>query len=270
MRPNKPQAVQEGGANTLYTKDLQSDKFMRQESQYVYPYHYIPHFDQEGYGRRSRMLTWGYDYLCYMKHTAELVRKLRPESVLDVGCGMGRFLGLLNGSIPTRVGVDLSRRAIEFAKLFDTNSAYYCIDPAELDTTFDVVVAIQVLEHVPEADVAKFINTLSDKARSNGSVIVVVPTTNIKLNPKHYRHYNIDVFRKELNESDAPLRIDGVDYLCKTNVFYKTFMRLSYRWGWLFELSPIRKRVWEYYWRRLRLASEKDGANMLVRMKKEV
>ena len=61
------------------------EKFDIQESEYVFPYHYIPHFDCHGVPMRSQTLGWGFDYLCYLKHIASLVLERNPSSVLDVG-----------------------------------------------------------------------------------------------------------------------------------------------------------------------------------------
>ena len=91
-----------------------------QENLYDFPYHYIPQVNEKGAVSRYRFLDWGFEYLCYILHIKDIIESLSPYSVLDVGCGEGRFLGLLSNQIVRKVGVDLSERAIQLysRKLF--------------------------------------------------------------------------------------------------------------------------------------------------------
>ena len=169
---------------------MTEDKFKIQDDLYEFPYHHIPYFDGNGYGRRYRDLQWGFEYLCYLKYAKEIVESLRPSSVLDVGCGTGRFIGLLGDSIHRKVGVDLSERAIAFAKAFhaatkDAGIDFHATDASCIAGDFDVVTAIEVLEHIPDAEVPGFLQTLMSRAKSGGHVLLSVPTTNCPLNRKH-------------------------------------------------------------------------------------
>ena len=65
----------------------------RQEKQYQFPYHHLPLVDNSGNFYGTRGGKWGYGYLCNLYHTSELVNAIKPGSLLDVGCGDGRFLG---------------------------------------------------------------------------------------------------------------------------------------------------------------------------------
>jgi len=71
------------------------DKFALQDQAYEFPYHHIPYFEPgSGAGIHVRRLRWGLEYLCHLRHLAEVIAGLQVSSVLDVGCGDGRLLGL--------------------------------------------------------------------------------------------------------------------------------------------------------------------------------
>lgn len=117
------------------------NKFQIQDSMYEFPYHYIPHFTNNLTPSLLRKLNWGLDYLCYQTHIHEKVIAMKPQSVLEVGCGDGRFIGSLPSSFPVRVGVDLSHKALLFAKAFHPKCCFYHQDVSTLTDSFDVVAA---------------------------------------------------------------------------------------------------------------------------------
>lgn len=238
----------------------EKSKFELQDAQYEFPYHYIPHFDEQGYGSRSRILHWGFDYLLYMKHAVEQVSAYTPESLLDIGCGDGRLVGMLDGVVPKCVGVDLSERAIAFAKAFHPHIDFRCVDASTLDQSFDVVTAIQVLEHIPDDQTGGFFQAIRDRLQPHGKAIIMVPTVNLPLNPKHYRHYTAELLQAELEQAKANLEVEQIEYLLDLNWLYSVHKRLNRRWWWLYEFSPLRRRIWRYFWSRLRYAEAATGA----------
>ena len=69
-----------------------------------------------------------------------LKRLLRPQSVLDLGCGQGEWLEVFD--LPCMVGVDIAA-SDEF---FQRDLA----EPLDLGVTFDVVLCLEVGEHLPQ------------------------------------------------------------------------------------------------------------------------
>jgi SAM-dependent methyltransferase len=250
-------------------ESTQSDvRFSLQESQYQFPYHYLPHLDESGVGRRMRIYDWGYEYLVYMYYTLEYVNRLNPASVLDVGCGDGRFSGMLSPAVK-RVGVDLSAKAIAYARAFHEDVEFQCGSVDSLSEQFDVVAAIQVLEHVPDGEVAEFLQQLAARARTGGHVIIVVPTVNLPLHPKHYRHYSLDVFQDQLQRSGAPLKLVESKYLCGSNMVSTFFYRWNHNLWWLFEVGPVRRFFWRTFNDRLKLSSPEKSRNVLFCLLRE-
>jgi SAM-dependent methyltransferase len=242
---------------------------MLQEAQYAFPYHHIPHFEPNGWVSLTRRLPWGLRYLCYQLHVRETVTALEPDSVLDLGCGDGFFIGGLPDTIANRVGIDLSERAIAFAKAFHPECRFFATDGAELTEQFDVVAAIEVLEHVPDDGVAGFLQTVGARMKHGGAAIVTVPTTIVPLSPKHYRHYDRSLFETQLAASGAALRIERVEYL-----FAKPWWFDALRWSvnnryFRLELRPLLQWAWRRIWSRHRHATADDGSLMMVVLRRD-
>lgn len=244
------------------------DRHRIQEDLYSFPYHHIPHFDNEGVGVRYRTLHWGFEYLCYSRHIREIVQSLRPSSVLEVGCGDGCVIGMLDWGIDRRVGVDLSEQAIRFAKAFHPEVEFLSIDAQELKETFDVVLAIEVLEHIPNDQVNTLLKTLEKRTDKNGYVIISVPTNVVSVRKKHYRHYDLNLLQKQLEEAGAHLDIVSVEYVYKKSRLVKQYLKLTHNHHWLIELKALNRLMWTYVWKRLRKTDEKHGQHLIVVLRK--
>jgi SAM-dependent methyltransferase len=175
-------------------------KELLQEQQYVFPYHHLPHADESGVWEVARTLWWSYEYLAVLEVVLEELMRHSPKRVLDFGCGDGRLLCELRyKGIPDIVGVDLSERALFFARGFLPDcSVVLHKDLVEIsDTPFDAVLAVEVLEHLSDDKLMNILSSIHSILADNGTFIISVPTTNIPLNPKHYRHYTVDLLRQQ-------------------------------------------------------------------------
>lgn len=239
-----------------------SERLELQDQQYAFPYHYIPYFDDDGYAFRYRSLNRGLEYLCYVKHVVEAVVVLDPDSLLDVGCGDGRVIGELPG-IKRRVGVDRSERAIRFAAAFHRDIEFHVGTAEDLSGEFDVVIAVEVLEHVPDEDVSSFLRALHDRTRSGGHVILTVPSTNKPPIEKHFRHYDSDTFMSQLDRSDTDLEVCRVQYVYRETRLIRWYRRLTENRFWHLEFHGIRRWIWKYVWNSLRCASQSNGSHIV-------
>lgn len=244
------------------------DKYKIQEDQYEFPYHHIPHISEDGSVVRFRYLRWGFKYYCYLLHIKGLVESFRPNSVLDIGCGDGKLLGILSENISKRVGIDLSERPIMFAKAFYPDLEFYVKDASELEETFDMAVAMEVLEHIPPGEVERFLNACASRVKEGGRLIISVPTTVVPLNKKHYRHYDIEVFKDVLLQSGASLKIVDVEHVYRESFFVRLYTKFSQNRLWLLEVGFLNKIFWKYVWKRLRITDSKHGHDMVVVMQK--
>lgn len=92
-----------------------------------------------------------------------LLERLRPKSIVDVGCGIGTWLGVAReNGIDDVLGLDgpwVDREALEMpAERFLTTDLSA---PPELDRTFDLVLSLEVAEHLPPSKAEDFVDHLS-------------------------------------------------------------------------------------------------------------
>lgn len=119
-----------------------------------YGRYYYEHYDGNPYGRSP---AW----MARMGEIADAVQvSLKPTTVLDAGCAMGVLVESLRGRGMDAEGVDISEFAIaqvpeEFAP--------YCRQGSladALDKKYDLIISIEVLEHIPEIELQKAIDNL--------------------------------------------------------------------------------------------------------------
>jgi ubiquinone/menaquinone biosynthesis C-methylase UbiE len=110
------------------------------------------------------------------RHVASLIPQ--GSYVLDVGCGEGVFIELLRDEYSiSGIGIDFSKYAITKLKskglkgvvAFATNIPF----PAD---EFDVVIALELLEHLSSSDGKKALGQMKMTCKPKGMIIVSVPT----------------------------------------------------------------------------------------------
>lgn len=137
---------------------------------------------------------------------------------LDVGCGDGRGtheLAARLGDGFTWTGVDFSERAIAFARLMAPELRFEVQDGDAVeapDGSFDLVVAREVIEHVPVDEVAAFVGELRRVLRPGGWLLVTTPTVNRRVPDKHFQHFSERSLRASL-EGAGTLRVETVEGL---------------------------------------------------------
>ena len=104
----------------------------------------------------------------YHKHTenprdsiTEILSKINPQSVLDIGCGDGRYALLIKkAEVPIVVGIDLSLQALQLAKeKFEVNGFNENFIRADakklpfLDCSLDFVIIIGLIHHTGDPSI---------------------------------------------------------------------------------------------------------------------
>ncbi len=103
----------------------------------------------------------------------------RDSSILELACGCGELLyGLESLGYRKLTGVDLCREELDQARSF-VSAQLACADVreylAETAETFDIVVAMNILEHLSKDDLVRVLRQVSERLRAGGRLIVMVP-----------------------------------------------------------------------------------------------
>src|SRR5215204_1248015 len=116
--------------------------------------YYFEHDCGEPYERSER-------WLAYFGRIAErIVNDLQPESVLDAGCAFGMLVEKLRQLGVDAYGVDVSEYAIEHAD-HSIREYVWCDSLTNpLDRKYDLVVSIEVFEHMPPVDAEQAVENI--------------------------------------------------------------------------------------------------------------
>jgi len=229
-----------------------------QEVQYSYPYHYIPGWENEDFSQTHHW-SWGFRYLGGLKVVLDQLDDLTFDSLVDVGCGDGRFLREAKERYPEKdlFGVDYSDRAINLARAMNPGVAFesrnIVTDP--LKQKFDVATLIEVLEHIPPDQVEEFIEEVHSLLHPGGHLILTVPHVNKSVSEKHYQHFDAGTLRRLLGPHFVELQFipfdshsklltamqlllggDGRHFVLTNSVINKAFLKVYFK-NFLYEVT---------------------------------
>jgi cyclopropane fatty-acyl-phospholipid synthase-like methyltransferase len=94
--------------------------------------------------------------------------------ILDVGCGMGHFLYFLKKEGYTNYrGIDISPTQVQFARdnVTERASLADAFDYLNTNDTFDVIVANDIIEHIPRDKTLHFLGLIYDSLEPNGLLL---------------------------------------------------------------------------------------------------
>lgn len=150
----------------------------------------------------------------------------KNQKMLDYGCGSGVLQSQFEHKYPwvTAYGIDIAENAIQYSK--QRGLKRVSMYDGEIipfpDSSFDLVTAIDVIEHVKDDNQA--LREITRVLKPDGIGIFIVPaymhlwsTRDIRLN--HYRRY-------EPNELESKSKQAGLTMLCQKNVDFLLYFIL--------------------------------------------
>lgn len=104
-----------------------------------------------------------------------------PRRILDYGCGEGRYLDIVGARFPRAelVGCDVSTVALQHARELRPRAGYLPMIDGRVplpDGSFDLIVCVEVLEHVADAEVTT--RELARLLRPGGRLVLTTPCAN--------------------------------------------------------------------------------------------
>ncbi len=241
-----------------------------QESEYGFPYHYLPSF-KGGVPSIRQFLGWGWEYLTYMDFLMSEIIQIHPQSILDVGCGDGYMVNQLclrnySGKL---AGVDTSDRAIAFANAFcPREGVFQTADLFKMTETFELVSMIEVIEHIPDDIVHAFIQKAF--ALSSKYVLISVPTTAFPLQKKHYRHYDEAVLAQQTKFSEADFELVKTVRLYNETKVLKFIKRIIENKFFAINYKPLLSLLWSYHRARTYFATPENGFHLIGLYKRKI
>ncbi len=157
-----------------------------------------------------------------------------PKNCLEVGCGTGHVIDNLSKDMDV-YGLDFSEKAIGYCKdrglkkvrVFDITGD----TPVPFDKKFDLILALDVLEHVD--DDSKALTLLRNNLAKGGKIIISVPAHKFLWSShdealNHKRRYHANELKGKLK--DAQLKIELFSYYVVSPffpiLFYRTLMNI--------------------------------------------
>ena len=238
-----------------------------QENEYQFPYHYIPVLENGSF-RQHFYWSWGFRYLGGMRVARELCFQEHFESLLDLGCGDGRFLKemRLHTAGQRLVGIDYSERAICLARALNPGTDYRCmnISKAELpDDRFDIVSLIEVIEHIPPDDLPEFISVAANLLQPNGRLVITVPHTNQVVGKKHFQHFNSASLKELLDPHFSEIKFQPFDFPSRVLGLWFRFLGRSGK-VFLVTWPPLLKKFHGYYIRNCLIGTDEKKCQRIA------
>lgn len=241
-----------------------------QDDEYWFPYHYVSNY-QDGFTQVFND-TWGINYVATIEFLLQRLSLYQFDSLIDIGCGDGRFTGELKLRFPQSdiVGIDYSKRAIELAKAMNPLVKFGQHDITNHNTInkkFDIAVLMEVFEHIQPDNGEKFLYAISRILHTKGILLLTVPHKNKPVEYKHFRHFDSSSIIKCLEpffdvEEIVPFEVrsfkkDLIDKLLTNNMF-------------ILNNQKLRNRIYAYYKNNLFLAKqERECKRLFIKAQKK-
>lgn len=206
MRPEEPSAVDEGRASDPLP-DLTAERV-------------VPTIPEHSVSFQEHMARYMF--------AAQFVE---GHVVLDAGCGTGYGAAYLASRGAIRVfGVDIAAEAIEYSRIHYQNdntifSAMDCTNLGFPDETFDVVVSLEVIEHLKNAE--RYLFEMCRVLKTDGVFIlstpnkaVYSPNSNKPFNPFHFKEYTIAGLQETLSAYFPVVVLFGQESVGAINIWH--------------------------------------------------
>lgn len=248
------------------------DKFKIQDIEYSRPYHHF--LDLKNCSFTESLGGYGLEYYSYVSYIVEYIdnhiKNHGVRNVAEVGCGDGKILYELshNKNIGFE-GYDLSKKAIMFAKAYSEgmdNLNFYDFEFGKSNKKYDVILCVEVLEHISDKDTTDFISQIYNNLADDGILLLSVPSKNIALGEKHYRHYDESMIYNIF--SDRFTVCDIVHLHNIKSVILRFLSLLCYNPIYILNNKNFQKLIFDCYRKNYQITTKKNSAHIFTVLKK--
>lgn len=200
---------------------------------------------------------------------------IKNKTVLDIGCGFGWLEYRLKDKVKKIIGVDINEDDIRQAKneIKSDKVSFLVGSGLKLpikSNSIDVVVASEVVEHLPKDSEEIFFKEISRVLKIKGKLLLTTPFNDIRsklLDPAWWfighRHYSI----KDLEKFSKKINFRRIDYEICGGFWSMLGLLNLYISKWIFK----RKRFFENYFYKKELSEmerSKGWMNLMVKYQK--
>jgi len=242
-----------------------------QEEEYQFPYHYIP-FNKDGKFSQTIEWTWGYQYLATCDLIADLIKRIKFDSLMDVGCGDGRLLQILAEEFKDKsfTGIDYSKRCINLASALNQhhNVNYKQGDIINLKSNkkHDIITLIEVLEHINPDRIDEFLQSIYNKLDKLGIFLITVPSKNVKVQDKHYQHFSKNDLTILLTHHK--FNIKKIIFIGKRGRWIDKLISYMIKLWRIFPNSKLSGLLYDFYKKNLYIGNKENTGRILMMVQK--
>ena len=194
--------------------------------------------DGDFYKKLSKYPWYYEDNKWEFEKALNILMDIKPNSLLEVGCGAGCFLEKVNGAIEDAQGIDINPAAIQQCSNKGLNVRKS--DMSDIDRSYDAIVLFEVLEHMEF--LSDVMNQCFKCLAPNGTLIIAVP------NPEGYLK-DIDVNLLDMpphhNSSWPKSTFDYIasHYCFEVQGYYKEPLRYVHYLGYMSNILQEHKNM---------------------------
>ena len=144
----------------------------------------------------------------------------KNKKVLDIGCFIGYGEARIFSQAKEIIAIDSDDKALEFARRNRLPKVKFeKVDARRLpfsNETFDIVIAFQLIEHIPLNEVGNFLCEVRRVLKEKGLVFILTPNRKFRLmpfqrpfNPEHYQEFTAKGLLKVLKTNFEDVVIKG-------------------------------------------------------------
>jgi 2-polyprenyl-3-methyl-5-hydroxy-6-metoxy-1,4-benzoquinol methylase len=139
-----------------------------------------------------------------------------PAKILEAGCGPGLGARLLVEHGFQVVGIDYNQRGVAFAQILVPEAKFIHHDLRvlseieELQTSFDAVTIVEVIEHIPPDFHPILLKGIHNVLCPHGTLVLSVPSAGMPLNKWDYKHFSLQEIINLIEQSG--FQVKGVIY----------------------------------------------------------
>lgn len=155
--------------SNIYKNSILEKRYCTNCGLYFYNYH-LPDFEKM-YNELSTKVSYYPSYRPEYGIATECIENIKPNSLLEIGCGDGSFLERINGLVENTIGSEYNIEAQKICK--DKGLTVICEDLSTIKQKFDVICHFEVFEHV--FDTCKFLDKTLGLLKKGGKLIIGTP-----------------------------------------------------------------------------------------------